>query len=131
MIQEAQLQPEADGSTATAGRPDRQPQQDQQHRVDPRADLAPGSDVGATLEHQWFEFDRIDVLRQIDKVRSAIAENAKELGMVAAEGVFEMPLSAELLRSSRALGTIAQELKRLRGLVTRTTRYAKAKKKRT
>jgi hypothetical protein len=112
MIQEAQIKP---------ARP---------NRIDERSDRPADPDIGPKLEHQWFEFDRTAVLRQIDKVRSAIDENAQELGMVAAEGVFEKPLSAELLRSSRALRTIAQELKGLRVMVTRTTGYPRVKKKR-
>jgi hypothetical protein len=112
MIQEAQLKP------------------NQPSRIDKRSGRTVNSDIGPKLEHEWFEFDRDGVLRQIDKVRSAIDENAKELGLVAAEGVFEKTLSQELLRSSQGLRTIARELRRLRGMVTRTTGYTKAKKKR-
>ncbi len=49
--------------------------------------------------------------------------------MVATEGVFEQPLSDGLLRSSRALRAIAQELKTLSGLVARTSGYPKIGKK--
>jgi hypothetical protein len=91
---------------------------------DQSPDIAPG------LERKWFEFDRGAVLRQIDLVQNAIDQNAEELGMVAAEGVFEKPLSAELLRASRALHTIARELSALHGLVEQTARYPKTKRKR-
>jgi hypothetical protein len=88
------------------------------------------SDISPELEHQWFEFDRSAVLRQIDMVQGAIDENANELGMVAVEGVFEKSLCDELLRGSRALHAIAQELSALRGLVARASGYPKADKKR-
>jgi hypothetical protein len=87
-------------------------------------------DIGPGLERKWFEFDRSAVLRQIDLVQNAIDQNAEELGMVAAEGVFEKPLSAELLRASRALHAVARELSALHGLVEQTARYPKTKKKR-
>ncbi len=88
------------------------------------------AEITPQLERRWFEFDRSAVLRQIDVVQNTIDENANELGMVAVEGVFEKPLSAELLRTSRALRLMAQELTALRGQVSRVSRYPKADKKR-
>ncbi len=70
------------------------------------------------------------MLRQIDLVQHTIDENADDLGMVAVEGVFEKPLSDELLRTSRALRLVAQELTALRGQVSRVSGYPKADKKR-
>jgi hypothetical protein len=91
------------------------------------------SNVGGLLpqmERRWFEFDRSAVLRQIDLVQRTINENADDLGMVAVEGVFEKPLSDELLRASRTLQAMAQELTALRGQVSRVSGYPKADKKR-
>ena len=82
------------------------------------------------MERRWFEFDRSAVLRQIDLVQRTINENADDLGMVAVEGVFEKPLSDELLRTSRTLQVMAQELTALRGQVSRVSGYPKADKKR-
>ena len=88
------------------------------------------SDTTLTLERRCFEFDRSAVLRQIDLVRGTIDKNANDLGMVAVEGVFEKSLSDGLLRGSRALHGVAQELRALRGLVARTNGYPKGVKKR-
>lgn len=60
------------------------------------------------------------VLRQIDDLQLAIDDNAKELEMVAAEGVFRKSLSARLLLASRTLKEIAPELRALRRLVARS-----------
>jgi hypothetical protein len=88
------------------------------------------SDIAPKLERKWFEFDRSVVLRQIDLMRDTIDANANDLGMVAVEGVFEKSLSEGLLRGSRALHVVAQELRALHGLVARTKSYSKAFKKR-
>ena len=50
------------------------------------------SDINPKLERQWFEFDRSAVLSLIDSTQTAVNGNAKELEMVAAEGVFEKSL---------------------------------------
>jgi hypothetical protein len=86
-------------------------------------------EITPALERRWFEFDRGAVLRQIDQVHGTIDQNANDLGMVAVEGVFDKPLSDELLRSSRSLHLIAQELNALRGQVARASGYPKAYKK--
>jgi len=61
------------------------------------------------------------VLHQIDDLQRAIDDNAMELEMVAAEGVFIKSLSAQLLLASRTLKEIAPELRVLRRLVARST----------
>jgi len=98
--------------------------------VDKRPVRGAAQDISPKLERTWFKFDRNVVLHQIDKIQGTINENAKQLGMVAAEGVFEKPLSDDLLHTSRALGAIAQELAALRGLVGRTSHYPKTSKRR-
>ena len=90
---------------------------------------AAASDINPEIEHSWFEFDRIAVLRQLDELNGAIDANAKELQMVAAEGVFDKSLSVELLRASRSLQTIAKDVSALRGRVTRASGYPKAIRK--
>ncbi len=97
--------------------------------VDVRPTRSDVVEITPQLERRWFEFDRSAVLRQIDLVQHTIDENADDLGMVAVEGVFEKPLSDELLRTSRALHLMAQELIALRGQVSRVSAYPKADKK--
>ena len=87
------------------------------------------ADITPKLERRWFEFDRGAVLRQIDMMHGTIDQNATDLGMVAVEGVFEKPLSDELVRTSRALHLMAQELTSLRGQIARASSYPKADKK--
>jgi hypothetical protein len=99
-------------------------------RANQRSAQTPAPGISRNLEHKWFESDRSAVLRQIDLVQGAIDRNAQELGMVAVEGVFEKPLSDGLSRASRALHAIARELGSLRVLITRSSRYPKAKRKR-
>ena len=86
-------------------------------------------DITPKLERSWFEFDRRTVLSEIDRMQKMLDENAKQLGMVAVEGVFEKPLSDGLLRASRALRTTAKELIALRRLVERTSHNRKPDKK--
>jgi hypothetical protein len=81
------------------------------------------------IERSWFEVDRVAVLRQLDELTGAIDANAKELKMVAAEGVFDKSLSVELQRASRSLQAIAKDIGTLRGRVTRAEGYAKGTRK--
>jgi hypothetical protein len=80
-------------------------------------------------ERSWFEFDRDAVLRQLDDLRKAIGVDAKELGMVAVEGVFEPPLAGDLLRTSRSLEAVARQIANLWSEVSRANGYPKGKKK--
>ena len=98
------------------------------HPKDRPAHFDPAN-VTPELERRWFEFDRGAVLRQIDMMHGTIDQNATDLGMVAVEGVFEKPLSDELVRTSRALHLMAQELTSLRGQIARASSYPKAEKK--
>ncbi len=97
--------------------------------VDKRAARSVSLDISPRLERKWFEFDRSVVLRQIDTIQNAIDQNAKELGMVAVEGVFEKSLSYELSRTSRSLLATVQKLSSLRALVARAKGYPKANNK--
>ena len=81
------------------------------------------------MERNWFQFDRGSVLSQLDDLRKAIAVDAKELGMVAVEGVFEAPLAGDLLRTSRSLQTLAKHIASLRSEVSRASGYPKRKRK--
>jgi len=82
----------------------------------------------SNLEHRWFEFDRRTVLSQIDLVHRTIDGNAKELSMVAVEGVFEKSISDELSRTSRSLQTLARQLGVLRARVATADGYPKDSK---
>ena len=66
------------------------------------------------VERNRFECDRDDVLRQIDDLRGAITSGARELEMVAAEGVFEASLAEDLLRTARSLRATAKQVGNLR-----------------
>lgn len=81
------------------------------------------TDISPDVERSWFEFDRGAVLRHLDDLNGAIEANANELKMVAAEGVFDQSLSDGLLRTSRALRTIANSISALRNQVTQTANY--------
>lgn len=81
------------------------------------------------VERAWFEFDRGSVLRQLDDLRKAVAVDAKELGLVAVEGVFEVRLSEELLRASRSLTVLAKQVGKLWNEVSRAGGYPGGKKK--
>jgi hypothetical protein len=87
------------------------------------------ADLTPKLERRWFEFDRNAVLRQIDSVRRTIDQNAGDLEMVAEEGVFDKPLSAELSRAALSLHSLGHELNALRGQVARANGYPSDDKK--
>lgn len=85
-------------------------------------------DLSPNLERRWFEFDRDEVLRHIDSTQVAVDGEAKELKMVAEEGVFRKLLSHELLRKSRVLKGVARHLRALRRAVGRARGYPKIHK---
>jgi hypothetical protein len=70
------------------------------------------------------------VLRQIDSTERAVAGEAKELEMVAYEGIFRKLLSRRLLSKSRVLNGVAWQLRALRRAVGRTRGYPKIHKTR-
>jgi len=77
------------------------------------------------LEKRWFQFDRNAVLHQVDNMRWAIDQDASDLEMVAAEGIFEKALCDELVRASQALHRMALEMKVLRVHVGQARGYPK------
>lgn len=79
--------------------------------------------LSAEVERRWFEVDRSVVLHQIDVTLRALEESAQVLEMVAAEGVFERPLSRKLSHISRMLKAIARALRLLRTSAQRASRY--------
>jgi len=81
--------------------------------------------LSPVVERNWFEFDRDAVLRELDDLRKAIAVNAKELGMVAVEGVFEPPLAGDLHRTSRSLQAVARQISNLWNEVSHASGYPK------
>jgi hypothetical protein len=68
---------------------------------------------------QIFEIDRFGVVLQLRSLRRAINEGAEEMEMVAAERVFNGPISRELDREARKLHSTTRDLNRLLGLVER------------
>ena len=85
--------------------------------------------ISADLERRCFEFDRDSVLQQIERLRNIIDNHAEDLGMVAFEGVFEKPLAAGILRTSRSLRTLSKELIALRTMLSEANGYPKPEKK--
>jgi hypothetical protein len=96
---------------------------------DRSAQTGPGH-VSQELERRWFRFDRDQVLQRIDSTHEAVDGEAKELQMVAKEGVFRTLLSRELLRKSRMLNAVARQLTVLRRAVARARAYPKTRKMR-
>ncbi len=70
-------------------------------------------------ELTYFEIDRSTVARDLQSLKSAIEEGAKQIEMVAAERVFDRSLSRELVRSARKLQLVARDLNGLLKLVAR------------
>jgi hypothetical protein len=73
----------------------------------------------ATNEVTYFEIDRSTVSSELQNLKSAIEEGAKQIEMVAAERVFDRSLSAALVRKARELHLVARDLKGLLKLVAR------------
>jgi hypothetical protein len=70
-------------------------------------------------ELTYFEIDRSTVAREVQTLKSAIEEGAKQIEMVAAERVFDQSLSRELVRRARKLQLVARDLNGLLKLVAR------------
>ena len=70
-----------------------------------------------TLE--YFEIDRSTVLEQLQYLRRTIDEGAREMEMVAAEGVFDKSLSRLLEGRARSLHRTAKDLNSLLRSVAR------------
>jgi hypothetical protein len=69
-----------------------------------------------------FEADRSTLVRQLDGVRNAVEYSATEIGMIAAERVFDGQVSRILAGEVRAMRRMARELKDLRLAVARARR---------
>jgi hypothetical protein len=99
------------------------------HPKDRPAHFDPAN-VTPELERRWFELDRNEVLGQIDLTEAAVAGEAKDLEMVAYEGMFRKLLSRRLLTESRVLNGVARQLRALRRAVGRARSYPKIHKTR-
>jgi hypothetical protein len=86
--------------------------------------------ISPELERRWFELDRNEVLREIDSTENVVTGEAKELEMVAYEGMFRKLLSRRLLSESRVLNGVARQLRALRRAVGRARSYPKIHKTR-
>ena len=67
---------------------------------------------GARIESKQdlFEFDRGILIGQLNALRLTVRNATTEIAMVAAENVFDEPLSAKLKRKARALERVARRL---------------------
>jgi hypothetical protein len=70
--------------------------------------MRPGSKIES--ERDFFEFDRRVLIGQVKALQATIRNASKEISMVAAENVFDKPLSAKLKRKARVLDRIARKL---------------------
>ena len=77
------------------------------------------------FERKWFELDRGIVIGQVSALRRSITVGAKQMEMIAAERVFDQPLSEMILRKARAMQRVARDLKDLAIKVAAATGYPK------
>jgi hypothetical protein len=70
-------------------------------------------------ERDFFEFDRSVLIGQVKALEATIRSASKEISMVAAENVFDKPLSAKLKRKSRTLDRIARNLEEMSKVLAR------------
>jgi hypothetical protein len=70
-------------------------------------------------ERACFEIDRGILIGQVNAVKLTIRNALAEIAMVAAESVFDKPLSARLNRKARALDRMARRLDVLGGTMAR------------
>ena len=61
-------------------------------------------------ERDFFEFDRSFLISQLGVLQLTVRRVRTEIAMVAAENVFDKPLSAKLKRKGRALDRMARRL---------------------
>ena len=70
--------------------------------------MRPGSKINS--ERDFFEIDRSVLIRQVKALKLTIRGTLTEIAMVAAENVFDKPLSAKLTRKARELSRMAERL---------------------
>ncbi|MGA7869327.1 MAG: hypothetical protein WCA22_00370 [Candidatus Binatus sp.] len=79
--------------------------------------MRPGSKIDS--ERDCFEIDRSVLIGQVKALKLTIRNALTEIEMIAAENVFDKPLSAKLKRKARALNRMAQRLDVLGNVLTR------------
>jgi hypothetical protein len=79
--------------------------------------MRPGSKIES--ERDFFEFDRSVLIGQVKDLQLTIRNALAEISMVAAENVFDKPLSTKLKRKARALGGMAERLDVLSDVLAR------------
>ena len=70
--------------------------------------MRPGSKL--KNERDLFEFDRSVLITQLDAILLTVRSAVTELAMLAAENVFDKPLSVKLKRKARDLDRMARRL---------------------
>ena len=70
--------------------------------------MRPGSKL--KNERDFFEFDRSVLITQLDAILLTVRSAVTELAMLAAENVFDKPLSVKLKRKARDLDRMARRL---------------------
>jgi hypothetical protein len=72
---------------------------------------------------KWFRFDRRLVAHQLDAMRSEARDNADQLEMIAAEGIFKSSLSKRFLPPARSYVELIRGLGNLRRATMRAKSY--------
>jgi hypothetical protein len=91
----------------------------------PRAFLAEGL---PKLERRWFELDRTLVVDQLLALRTTLTNGATQMDMVAAERMFEEPLTKAILCEAKALQQLARKLGKLADRVAFAPGYPKIRR---
>jgi hypothetical protein len=78
-------------------------------------------------ERDFFEFDRSVLIAQVKDLQLNIQRALTEISMVAAENVFDKPLSAKLKRKARDLDRMARRLDDL-GKVLARAKFPRVRK---
>ena len=87
--------------------------------------MRPGGKIQS--ERDFFEFDRSALMGRVNALRLTVRNALTEIALVAAENVFNKPLSAKLKRKARALDQIARGLDELSKVLARA-RFPRARK---
>jgi hypothetical protein len=87
--------------------------------------MRPGSKINS--ERDFFEIDRSVLFARVKALELTIQNALTEIAMVAAENVFDKPLTAKLNRKARALNQMAKRLDEL-GKVLARAKFPRARK---
>jgi hypothetical protein len=76
-----------------------------------------GSRIGS--ERDYFEIDRSVLIGRVNALKLTIQNTIAEIALLAAESVFDKPLSAKLIQKARVLDRMARRLEVLSNTLAR------------